>query len=173
MMRLEKHDNHCKGIAEELDAIVIGERFRDSEGNEWNLEYEPAYGFDMYVTHVWTEDGHGKLEKIRVAITTKDGETYTRGDTGETIEYIDEYLDQVTLYDYFEDGIYNLEFRTGGRDEDPSSVSIMIAFGGPNIYIDTKTGDVELYWWSESGRYPMRRETIDAINEFATESLWF
>ena len=168
-MRLEKHDEHCKSIAEELDAIARGDVYRDNEGNEYDAEYEPAYGYTMYVTHIYIEDESGKLRRTRVSLTTKDGETYTRGDTGETVENIEEYLEPYTLYDYFEDSIYNMEYRVPNRYDDPNSVSIMVACGGPNIYIDTASGDVELYWWNEQGRYPMHADTVDAINEFAAE----
>ena len=168
MTRKNEHDEHCRSIAERLDSIVNGELYHDEYGDEWIAEYEPAYGYEMYVTHTWVKDGD-ETRKVRVTLTTKDGETYTRSDDGETIENVEEYLSPVDLMDYFEGSIYDIEYRVPGRDEDPTSVQIMIACGGPNIYIDTKSGDVELYWWSESGRYPMRRETVDAIDEYMTE----
>ena len=169
MARKQEHDEHCKQIAERLDSIVNGELYHDSFGDEWTAEYEPAYGFEMFVTQEWTRNDAGEVEKKTITLTTKDGETYTKSDDGETIDDIDEYLHQVDLWDYFEGGIYNLEYRVPGRYDDPTSVQVMIACGGPNIYLDTKSGDVELYWWSESGRYPMRRETVDAIDEYMTE----
>jgi hypothetical protein len=165
---MQVHNDHCKQIAEYLDAIVSGELYHDADGNEYAVEYEPAYGYDMYVTHVWDTSGD-KLHKVRVALTTLDGVTYKRGDTGEVIDDIDYYLEPISLYDYFEDSIYNIEYRVGSRYEDPSSVQIMVACGGPNIYIDTKSGDVELYWWNETGSYPMRSATIAAIDDFACE----
>ena len=168
-MRLQKHDDHCKSIAGRLDAIVNGEVFRDADGEEWWTEYEPAYGYDMFVTNTYTRNDAGELVRTRVTITTKDGETYKRGDTGETIEDIDEYLEPVSLWDYFEDSIYNIEYRVPNRYDDPVSVCVMVACGGPNIYLDTASGKVELYWWNESGEYPMRRETVDAIDEYMTE----
>ncbi len=164
-MRLEKHVEHCRSIAEYLDSIVNGEIFTDPCGGEWVAEYEPAYGFEMYTTHSWVQDGE-RYKKVAVTLTTTDGETYKRSDTNETIEDIEEYLTPFELWDYFNDSVYNLEYRVPSRDEDPTSVQIMVACGGPNIYIDTKSGEVELYWWSESGSYPMRRETACAIEEY-------
>ena len=168
MTRKNEHDEHCRAIAERLDAIVNGELYHDEHGDEWTVEYEPAYGYEMYVAHTWIKDGDD-VRKVRVTLTTKDGETYTKSDDGETVDDIDEYLHQVDLWDYLEGSIYNLEYRVPGRYDDPTSVQVMIACGGPNIYIDTKSGDVELYWWGESGRYPMRRETVDAIDEYMCE----
>ena len=170
-MRLQKHDEHCKAIADRLESIVSGCLFTDDNGDEWAIEYEPAYGYDMYVCRVLVDNGDGH-KLARVAITTTDGETYTRSDTGEIIDDIEDYMHPVDLYSYFEDSIYNTEYRVAGRDEDPSSVCVMIACGGPNIYLDTKTGDVELYWWSESGRYPMARDVVAAIDEFMNDLYW-
>lgn len=168
-MRLEKHDEHCKSIASRLEQIVNGELYTDPEGNEWFTEYEPAYGFEMFVTYVYAIDDAGELKKTRVTLTTKDGETYTRGDNGETVDDIEEYLTPISLWEYFEDGIYNIEYRVPNRYDDPTSVCVMVACGGPNIYLDTASGDVELYWWNENGRYPMSGDVVNAINEYMTE----
>ena len=55
-------------------------------------------------------------------------------------------LDGVSMYDYFEDHIYDIEY-TIGSDLNYIGARIMIACGGPNIYINTNNKRVELYWW--------------------------
>jgi hypothetical protein len=44
-----------------------------------------------------------------------------------------------------------------------------VAYGGPTIYIDTDSGDVELYWWNERARYPLSSSARDAVDEWAEE----
>lgn len=82
------------------------------------------------------------------------------------IETVEEY-NQLSLYDYFID-TYDIEYRIGS-DRQLRNVCIMVACGGPNIYIDTATKNVELYWWTERANYPLLSNTVEAINEWAEE----
>ena len=52
-----------------------------------------------------------------------------------------------------------------------TAVRYMVACGGPNVYLDTESGCVELYWGADVARYPMSREAIDWLNEEA-EVFW-
>ena len=164
MTRKEEHVQHCKAIAKRLEQIVNSELYRDEDGNEWEWYDEEDNGTIIACTYEYTIEDGETVKHIVNAYSDDDGETWTRGDNGETVE-----LEPIEFWSEFEGGIYNLEYRVSGRDEDPSSVQVMIAYGGPNIYLDTKSGDVELYWWSESGNYPMTREVIDALDEYFTE----
>ena len=84
---------------------------------------------------------------------------------GEEIEDGDE--EQQSLYDYFDD-VFDIEYRiSGGREY--RSVQIMIACGGPNIYIDTGTAQVELYWWGDRASYPISYSARDEIDEYFEE----
>jgi predicted RNA-binding Zn-ribbon protein involved in translation (DUF1610 family) len=76
-------------------------------------------------------------------------------------------LEQLGVYDFLED-VYDIEYRCDGR-RNYRSVQIMVACGGPNIYLDTASGDVELYWWSDRARYPMSRDAVAALDEWAEE----
>jgi hypothetical protein len=78
--------------------------------------------------------------------------------------------EQVSFYDYFEGGIYDVEFRVGS-DRQYRSVKIMVACGGPNIYIDTAARAVLLYWWTDRAEFPIDPDTVEAIDEWAEE--WF
>lgn len=71
------------------------------------------------------------------------------------------------VYDFLEDS-YDIEYRIGS-DRELRSVQIMVACGGPNIYLDTASKDVELYWWSERARYPLSYEAVAALDEWAEE----
>lgn len=166
MTRKNEHDEHCRQIAERLESIANGELYRDPDGNEWTYYDEDDDGAMILCTYEYTIEGGEAVKHVVSAYSYDDGETWTRGDNGEAVE-----LEQVDIIDGIGD-VYNVEYRVSGRDAEPSSVQLMIACGGPNIYLDTKSGDVELYWWSESGRYPMRRDVIEAIEAFAFEC-WY
>lgn len=73
------------------------------------------------------------------------------------------------VYDFLEDAL-DVEYIVSSSRE-LRSVRVMVAYGGPTIYIDTDTGNVELYWWSERARYALSSYAVDAVNEWA-EEMW-
>lgn len=77
--------------------------------------------------------------------------------------------EQLSVWDFLDDS-YDIEYRCDNRRE-LRSVCIMVACGGPNIYIDTASKDVELYWWSDRARYPLSYKAVEAVEEWAAE-LW-
>lgn len=65
--------------------------------------------------------------------------------------------------------IYDIEYRIGA-DFEYRSVELMIAGGGPTIYIDTASHSVNLHWASDEAMYPISYEACEVIDElFATE----
>lgn len=74
-------------------------------------------------------------------------------------------LDEVNIYDYFEDHIYDIEYTIGG-DFDYRGVRVMIAFGGPNIYIDTNNKHVELYWGFSKAEAALSDRAVEAIDAY-------
>lgn len=148
--RQEKTDREnreqCKHIADELDAYVNG------------LVYEcPECG-----EHVRIDD----LDALTTE--TEDGETLYRLPCGCTV---DEEPEQRDMYDFLAD-VFDIEYRIEHSDrETVRSVRIMVAFGGPNIYIDSATRAVELYWWTDRASYPISSDAADALDEWAQE-LW-
>lgn len=111
-----------------------------------------------------------------------DGEFVTREDlekmigsgevTKEELEELDDYgytdrIEAASMWDYFDD-CYDIEY-TIGSDLAFRGVRIMVACGGPNIYINTSYKRVELYWWTESVSAYMSKEAVDAINEVFEE----
>lgn len=63
--------------------------------------------------------------------------------------------------------IYDIEYRVGA-DLEFRSVELMIAGGGPSIYIDTSSHSVNLYWGTDEARYPLSLEVCEAIDEIFT-----
>jgi predicted RNA-binding Zn-ribbon protein involved in translation (DUF1610 family) len=83
-----------------------------------------------------------------------------------TVTDVDDY-EQLSIWDYMSD-ILDIEYRCGsGREY--RSCKIMVACGGPNIYIDTADAMVRLYWWTEYAEYPLSYDARNAIDEWAEE----
>ena len=82
------------------------------------------------------------------------------------VDDIDEF-EQLGIYDFLED-VYDIEYRIGS-DKELRSVQIMVACGGPNIYLDTASKRVELYWWCDSAYYPLSYNAVAALDEWAEE----
>jgi predicted RNA-binding Zn-ribbon protein involved in translation (DUF1610 family) len=110
------------------------------------------------------------------------GEYYACPDCGEAIYLTDEVGDkykcpscgsvndtddfeQLGLLDYLRD-VYDVEYRIGG-DREYRNVRLMVACGGPNIYIDTHAQKVQLYWSTDYAEYHLIRSVCDEI-----DALW-
>ena len=78
-----------------------------------------------------------------------------------SIVYLED-LEPLSLWDFFND-IYNINYIVDDKKEFVA-VRIMIACGGPNIYINTLDKQVELFWWTESGKAYIPYELNDEIN---------
>ena len=74
-----------------------------------------------------------------------------------------------TIWDYLDD-VLNVEFRVDSAKE-LRSVQIMVTCGGPNIYLDTASKNVELYWWTERARWPLSYDAVEALDDWA-EDYW-
>ena len=94
----------------------------------------------------------------------ENGETIYKCSCGCISEYEPE---QMSLYDWAED-ILDIEYRCGS-DKAYRSVCVMVTYGGPNIYVDTATKQVELYWWGDRASYPISYDAADALDDWAEE----
>ena len=144
MTRTDENREHCKRIAQEIEQFAAGELYRCPHCGEF---------------HTWEEYEETEHENA-------DGITcYTCPYCDEEIE--ENELEQASLYDYFND-VFDIEYRIGSAREF-RSVSVMVACGGPNIFIDTATQQVELYWWTEHASYYLTDEAVEAVNDFFEE----
>jgi len=50
-------------------------------------------------------------------------------------------------YDYLQDAL-DIEYIVNGKGE-YLGARILVAFGGPNIWVDTRRGMVDGYWWGD------------------------
>ena len=129
----------CKSIARAVELYAYG--------NAWKC---PHCGEINPLDDIYEEDRENE---------------YMCPDCGEVIDR-DE-LENLTLYDYFSDCL-DVEYRCGS-DREYRSACIMIACGGPNIYIDTATKNVELYWWTDRATYPLSYDAAEAVDDWARE----
>lgn len=145
MRNANKNYEHCKYIAEKLEAYTSGDCYVCPHCGE---------------IHEMTE--YEKTEH------TNENDTlcYFCPACDEEIE--ENELEAASVYDFFDSNICDIEYRIGS-DKAFRSVCIMVACGGPNIYIDTATKRVELYWWTEHADYPLLSDTCEQINCYFEE----
>lgn len=127
------HNEHCKAIADKLEAIAEGRLYKCPECGEYveddNLFCECGCQVDL----VGNEEIDG--------------------------------WEMVSFYDYFEDAL-DIDYIVNSRKE-YKACRIMIAFGGPNIYVNTWEAKVELHWWNEHGSMWLTADTCVAIDQWA------
>lgn len=84
------------------------------------------------------------------------------------VTYDEDDLQALSLYDYLRGDYYDVEYRVGS-DGEYRSVEVMVAGGGPNIYVDTKDNAVKLYWWNERAEYCLSTSPAEAIDQYFEE----
>ena len=52
---------------------------------------------------------------------------------------------------------------------DYCAARIMVACGGPNIWIDTDAGAVVLRWWGDRAEYLLSSTAVEAVDDWARE----
>ena len=136
----DKNYKHCKAIADDLEKVASGDYFL-YDGELFPID-----------TEAFSEVEGCRYDEENDMYIMADGEELCEGD-----------VYPVCLLDYLGDNVYDIEY-TIGSDKDYRGVRIMVACGGPNIYINTRSGEVELYWWNERANCPMSRSVIDMID---------
>ena len=67
--------------------------------------------------------------------------------------------------------VYNTEYVVADDKETLLGVRLLVAFGGPNIYINTWENSVDGYWWGDTAKAWIPSEVADAITE-AYQMIW-
>lgn len=150
-MTMNKHDEHCRSIAEELNKLANGEIVLiDGE-----TAAMPKELIDDNCMPYWVINGKPcTYDGLAIEINGEEHET-------ETIE-------DCSLWDWLEDSMYDVDFVIDSHKE-YKACRIMIACGGPNIYINTWDQQIELYWWNESGSAWLPSETCRYIDAYMEE----
>ena len=110
----------------------------------------------------------------RVCRCPECGELHDLSDAGDAYKCPDcggfsraEEWETCSILDYFDD-VLDIDYITNYKKE-YKACRVLVACGGPNIYIDTYSGAVELYWWTDRADFPLSRSTMAQIDEWAEE----
>ena len=131
------------------DCVMVHSYDRRVPAEEFENEYQHKSG-----AYLHDED----MDTWRCAATGKVWEGFGSGffwsDDGDLILGGDEVTNfgPMSGYDYMSD-VLDIEYRVGSERE-YRSAEILVGFGGPNIWIDTKTQTVEGRWGSDSFSCP-------------------
>ena len=79
-------------------------------------------------------------------------------------EIADDVLGATTIGDYFDDFL-DVDYIVNS-DKHYKACRVLVAFGGPNIYIDTWLQHVLLSWWSEHAETYIPDDLCEQIDEF-------
>ena len=73
-------------------------------------------------------------------------------------------IEIATIGDYFSD-FYDVDYIVDSNKH-YKACRVLVAFGGPNIYIDTWEKQVQLFWWSDTATADVPYELCEQIDEF-------
>ena len=71
--------------------------------------------------------------------------------------------------DYLAD-VLDIQYLVGS-DREYRAAGVLIAYGGPTAWIDTRTGQLEVTWWSAPETRNLPAAFIDGLDEYLSE-LW-
>lgn len=137
MSNEEHNKNRCKSIATEIEAY-----------NESRMYRCPECGAMIE----WDDDCYDMEEG-----------TYTCPQCETTFD--EDELQALSIHDYLLKNAYDVEYRIDAQGN-YKSVEIMVAGGGPNIYIDTADNRIKLFWWLEKAEYSFLPDVGNAIDEY-------
>ena len=146
---MEKNENlkHVQTIVETMRKYASGEYFLH------NGELFPIDERDFSEIPGCKIQKKNVLDEIHMFYIMPNGEQIFEGD-----------LEIATTSDYFDD-FYDIDYVIG-RDKHYKACRVLVAFGGPNIYIDTWKKEVQLFWWSDTATADIPDELCAAIDDF-------
>ena len=108
-----------------------------------------------------------ELQKYVDGIAADLRKLYEADPTDEEREAAEENGDACDLYSYFSD-VLDIEYTISSRG-DYLGARIAVAFGGPNIYIDTREGYVKGYWGTDRAERWIPSEICEEIDSIMEE----
>lgn len=108
-----------------------------------------------------------ELQKYVDGIAAELRKLYEADPTDEEREAAEENGDACDLYSYFED-VLDIEYTISSRG-DYLGARIAVALGGPNIYIDTREGEVKGYWGTDRAERWIPSEICEEIDGIMEE----
>ena len=125
-------------------------------------------GFKMSDTKKMLSESCNEIAEDLDAITR--GEM-VRDENGESVRFDEaqgaEDAEPFDMYDYLED-VYDIRYMMDSEGC-MLGAQLLVAFGGPNIWVDTAREEVSGDWWGCSAVARISKETADAIEEALSE----
>ena len=135
-----------QGIVDELEMYASGDYF--------------LYNGELFPIDIW--DFSSKVDcEIRKEDTLCGEYTYYIMPDGE--EILEDDVEPASLFDYFND-MLDIDYVVD-REKQFKGARIMVTCGGPNIFIDSYRGIVELFWWTEHASAEIPADLCDEIND--------
>lgn len=75
--------------------------------------------------------------------------------------------DYMSAYDYLND-VLDINYITNA-DKTYKSAKLLVAFGGPNIWIDLHDGLVKGYWWGDYAEAPISGDFMNELDDYLEE----
>ena len=146
---MEKNENlkHVQNIVKDMSKFASGDYFI------WNGELFPIDENEFSKLDGCTIRHENVLDEVHIFYIMPDGEAIFEGD----IEIAD-------IGDYFDD-FYDIDYVIGS-DKHYKACRVLVAFGGPNIYIDTWKKEVQLFWWSDTAIADIPEDLCMVIDDF-------
>ena len=144
---MSKNEKMVQAIVEDMEKYASGDYFL------YNGELFPIDTDDFCKLDGCTIQKENVFDEIHMFYIMPDGEAIFEGD----IEIAD-------IGDYFDD-YYDIDYVVGS-DKKYKACRVLVAFGGPNIYIDTWEKQVQLFWWSDTATADIPYNLCEQIDEF-------
>ena len=145
---MSKNENMemVQGIVDDLEMYASGDYF--------------LHNGELFPIDIW--DFSSKVDcEIRKEDTLCGEYTYYIMPDGE--EILEDDVEPASLFDYFND-MLDIDYVVD-REKQFKGARIMVTCGGPNIFIDSYSGEVQLYWWTERATAVIPAEICEEINE--------
>ena len=108
-----------------------------------------------------------ELENMVTSIRDELNRLYEADYTDEERDEMEENGEAYDFYGYFADAL-DIEYTISGN-MDFLGARIAVTLGGPNIYVNTRTGYVEGYWGTDKAEAWIPSEVCDEINAIFEE----
>ena len=146
---MEKNENlkHVQNIVKDMEKYASGDYFI------YNGELFPIDERDFANVSGCTIQKENILDEIHAFYIMPDGEAIFEGD----IEIVD-------IGDYFDD-FYDIDYVIGS-DKHYKACRVLVACGGPDIYVDTWLQHVLLSWWGKHAEVYIPDELCEQIDNF-------
>ena len=145
---MSKNENMemVQGIVENLEMYASGDYF--------------LHNGELFPIDIW--DFSSKVDcEIRKEDTLCGEYTYYIMPDGE--EILEDDVEPASLFDYFND-MLDIDYVVD-REKQFKGARIIVTCGGPNIFIDSYRGIVELFWWTEHASAEIPADLCDEIND--------